>query len=309
MAFSKTSASSRDDVCAQFAAFAVANAGFVDEAPIVVSGYTMQRLSKGGIYFYLLPTASGNNIALAMSYQKVAFFPGVNNGAQELPTLMTLWAFPGPYSNLYLYSDGISVFAVVEATNGIFNHMAIGKITKTENFVGGEFVQGGYYYNGTTNNGIFTYYGPFDNQNGPYFAGGNNTHSSNATGFIRAVPASGQLNDYRDFAAMSYFRNNQMAQGMVSVYGWIAPLMRDAPNAATLRTPMYPMYIAIRNPASGLFRISGYVEGIRVVPMKYTDPSEIIYTDWQAFPLTQKDGSSLSCPDSGNWGLAYKRAP
>jgi hypothetical protein len=311
MAYSLTTASSLQDVISQMHSFAVANAGFADAGDISLSGgRTLKRLSKGGIYYHLAPHATLNKIRGYMGYsaRSTDVPASTTSDSQPYDTIMSAWAFPGPYPSLYLYSEGTCVYAVVELTNGIFNHFAFGKITKTDTFTGGEFMTAGHYDTQFTQASIQYYY-PVDsgNQHAAYQGSNISAGQSSGAGFVRAAPAAGAFNDYRDFAGLGFLLNNQRA-GMSGPNSITDRLLRDSPNAATLRTPIFPMYVMILDPSPNLYRLAGYLPGVRACPNRYVDPAELILTDWQVFPLTQKNATGLICAPCGNYGVAYKRA-
>lgn len=308
MAYSQTTASSLTDVITQIIAYAVANAGFTDEGSATYSGSTKYRMSKNGIYwtFYTDYTSGFYRIRVRMSYSISGIALPTNANGQWDNTIMSAWGYGGPYPNLYMYSDGLTVHSCLEVTNGIFTHLSVGNITKTDTFTGGEYCAGNYYerkYGSGT-----TYFYWDDAYGSPLFSGGWNTRSgTSALSFVRAVKPTGATNNEADFAAFSYWRNDQHAQG-VFMGGPCDYLMRDAPNTATLRTPLFPSYIFIRDQVTGLYRSSGYVEGMRLVQIEYLNPAEIILNDWQVFPLIRQEGDSINAPVSGTWGVAYKRA-
>lgn len=307
MSFSLTTATGIPDVISQFHAYAVANAGFVDAGDIVLAGpRTMKRLSKGGIFWHFVPFATGNGIRSFMGYTaEITDAPGVSGDAQPQPTYMSAWSFASSYPSLYMYTDDSDVvFAAVELTTGIFNHIGFGSITKLESFTGGEFLTAG---EGETTFGggpVFFYSIDSQQQHAPYVGQYANVIANAGAGFMRI---SGTNTDYQDFAGLGVTFNTNRA-GMNSVHGISDEVFRDAPNEATLRSPIFPMYACILDTVTGLYRISGYVPNIRLCPNKYLDPAEIILTDWQTFPLTQKNASGLLCAPCGNYGLAYKRA-
>ena len=307
MTYSVGTATGTPDVISQLTAFAVTNCGFTAQADQAVSGSrTMKRISKGGIYWHFVPYASGNGILCFMSYAlETTDVPGTTSTAQPYGTRMSAWSFASSFPNLYLYTDDSDVvFACVELTTGIFNHIGFGTITKTETFTGGEFITAGD-CEATFVSASVTYFQDVDASTnkavyqGQYATSGTTTGSS----FLRI---SGTNSDYRDFAPLGGTLNSNRA-GFSAVKGLNQEIMRDAPNAATFRTPMFPMYVAILDPVSSLYRLSGYIPSIRVVPNKYVDPAELLLTDWQCFPLTQKNATGLLCSPCGNYGLAYER--
>lgn len=309
MSFSLTTASSIVDVISQLHAYAVAHAGFSDAGDVTVSGSrTMKRLQKGSVYWHFVPRSTGNGIVsfMALAARTTDVVSTTGNG-QPYDTRMSAYAFPGPYPSLYLYSEGTCVYATVELTNGIFNHIAFGNIAKVDTFTGGEFLTAGCYENTFVQSGQTYFFDVTSGNQHPPFAGQLAQGASQGAGFVRAAPASGALGDYRDFAGLGFLLNNQRA-GMSGPNSMVDRLYRDSPNAATLRTPLFPMYVTILDPAPGLYRIAGELPGVRGCPNKYIDPAEVILTDWQCFPLTQKNATGIVCAPCGNYGVAYKRA-
>lgn len=306
MAYSQTTASSLTDVITQIIAYAVANAGFTDEGSATYSGSTKYRMSKNGIYwtFYTDYTSGYYRIRVRMSYSISNTEAPTSANSQWDWTIMSAWLYGGPYPNLYMYSDGLTVHSCLEVTNGIFTHLSVGNITKTDTFTGGEYCAGNYYERKTPSN---TFYWD-DSYGSPLFTGGYNTRiNTSALSYIRSVPATGYTGTEADFAGFGRIRNSQLANGvfMGSPFDY---LMRDAPNTATLRTPLFPVYIFLLDPVTGLYRSSGYVEGMRLVQMEYLNPAEIILNNWQVFPLIRQEGDSINAPVSNVWGVAYKRA-
>lgn len=311
MAYTQTTASSLQDVISQLCAFAVAQAGFTNNGTATYGGKTYHRISKGGIYWTFVDSyySSKNHILLRMSYNISDTVSPTNLNGQWDWTVMSCWGFAGPFPTLYMFSDGSAVHGVLELTNGIFNHISFGNIQKTDTFEGGEYCASQFFdrqywdvgYNANR------YYWD-DHFGSTMFPGGwiTRPYTSNLS-YIRSVQVSGVTNAEGDFAAFSNNRNNQHAIG-VGVNGILDPLMRDSPNSATLRTPLFPCYVNVRDPVTGLYRSTGYVGNIRLVNMKYVDPGEIILNDWQVFPFIQEEGTGISCPVTGNWGWAYKRA-
>lgn len=319
MAYVQTTASSLPDVISQICAFAIANAGFADVGNDTFDGKTYHRISKNGIIWTFFDEYSGgkHRINFRMSYSVATGFAPTNLNGQWDWTTMSAWGFPGPFPNLYIFSQGNAVHAVLELTTGIFNHISFGNITKTDTFIGGEYCASQYYERQYYDGGILSNRYYWDDAYGStMFSGGWHTRPyTSRLSYIRSVRAAAaspyadgtEKYDERDFAAFSYNRNDQHAVG-VGVNGFADYLMRDSPNAATLRTALFPAYINIRDPVSGLYRSSGYVEGIRLVDMKYLDPGEIVMNDWQVFPFIAEEGLGVSCPVTGTWGWAYKRS-
>lgn len=314
MAFTQTTASTCDDVIGAICSYAVANAGFADAGTTVVNSVTRRRISKGGIFWTFYADTSANplyRIKCRMSYSVGNGVDPTSTTGQSDWTYCSFYTFSGPFPNVYLFSEGTCVHCVVEVTTGAFTHISIGQITKTETFTGGEYVSMMYQesrngnplkfiFNGSGASCIFS----GDGQRGTGYSG----YSYN--GYIRDLAGKASYGDYRDFPGIggsnSYWSDIRACSGS-TFQGPTAEIFRDAPNVATLRSPVFPMYMFLRDPTSGLKRLSGYVPNVRLCPMKYLDNGETILNDWQVFPFCAKESDNYNYPASGNWGLAYRK--
>lgn len=317
MAFSQTTASTIDDVIGAICNYAIANAGFSDAGTTVVNTVTHRRISKGGIFWTFwkdgTSAATRYRIGCRMSYSVAANVEPTNLNGQFERSFCSFYNFPGPFPNVYLFSEGTCVHCVIEVTTGVFTHISIGQITKTETFVGGEYVSCMYqdYRAGTP---LRYSFGP-NGSNGTLFQGdgARNTSYGSTTygsGAIRDLAGKSAYNDYKDFTPIGgsnqYTADLRACTGS-AMRGPTSEIFRDAPNIATLRSPVFPMYIFLRDPTSGLKRMSGYVPNIRLCPMEYLDNGETILNDWQVFPMTAKESDLLYYPASGNWAFAYRK--
>lgn len=339
MAFSQTAVSSLNDLTFQIAAFAVANAGFTDHGTITLAGgdynsaggQLMRRISKGGVYwsfFAVVGSAEVLDLNFVLGFMSLSLptdYPATASpnsfrtyGGPINNSRMSAWSFAGPYSGLYMFTEGSCVHAVIELSSGIYNHISFGNITKTDTFVGGEYLHMGSYSQATYDSPTGTYK-PMNvdgsGNTGMWF--GSPITSSNPLPIFSQSGAAGKnyirnqgavvYNDRRDFAIFaSGLEEGQAASG--STRGFLLDtLLRDTPNAANLRTVMFPQYIFIRETASETYKIAGYVPGVKVVSLETLSEKEIVYTDWQVFPLTQKNGSNQFASNSKNLGLAYQR--
>lgn len=314
MAFQQTTATNQDDVCAQIAAFAVANAGFTNNGTIVVSTKNIQRLSKGGTYFYFGNNNAGNGGATAslvryrMAYNLAATMP-TSTTSQEFDAYWGFYTFPGPYTNLFLFTEGTVVHCAVELTNGIWTHMSFGHMTKTDATIdGGAFMTASIY--AYISGSIWQAPTSYQNGNVPmwlYWANGNLNRPSFPSGYMlhrRAVP----FNDYRDFAEMGVVRNGIGCFPNAAINSAYNDLVNRTPNVGTNRSIMFTNYVALHDSVSGLQKLAGYIPGMRVLNMRNIDEKEIIYTDWQVFPFSQRNGNNVNAVNTSDWAYAYKRA-
>lgn len=316
MAFSQTTAATIEDVIGAICSYAIANAGFTDAGSTVVNTVTHRRISKGGIYWTFWKDGTSSltryRIACRMSYSIAPTVEPTTLNGQYDRSFCSFYNFQGPFPNVYLFSEGSCVHCVVELTTGAFTHLSLGQITKTETFVGGEYFGGVYQENLTGSPQQYSFggtnYGSLfsgDNSRGTNYGG-----ASFEAGAIRDLAGKAAYNDYRDFPAMggtNLYPTDYRASNGSMLYGMTHEIFRDAPNVATLRSPILPMYIFLRDPTSGLKRMSGYIPNVRLCPMKYLDNGETILNDWQVFPLVAKESDRYSYPTSGNWGVAYRK--
>ena len=241
------------------------------------------------------------------------------------PLAIGFWDFSGPYSNVYMFTDGDVVACVVELAVGIYTHFCIGSITKTETFTGGDFIAG-MASSRTTGlhrrigeggcNGLFP---------GVELAigikhGGVNRGVGTSSPFgygskIYAVPLSGANTQYNRFATFSEYSDNNNASGEsqsgINVWSFrtTSPTttFHVGANSANQRTPLWPNIIRLLNQNNNQWRISGHTPLIKFCFIDHLQPGDIIFDDWQVFPLSQYNGDRTQAPDSQNIGVAYKR--
>lgn len=309
MAFTVSSATDISDIINQISTFSATNAGFTNHG----SGL----LSKGGIYWKLTNPAIAlwggfYHLSIHMSYSSTLF--DEDHGAFG-PTMASFYTYAGPYSNVFLFTDGVSVNCVVELTTNVYTHLSFGSITKTDTFTGGEFTAGVFADNKQWNGVINAFqYDAFWNTN---FMPGEDTTAiptlSYPGSYVRSIKPAGADNNHLDFIGFKRRVAEQSAFGCVGKLNAdgndspIQELIDRSPNDSTLRTPLFPTYIFLRDPLTAMKKMSGYVANCRLVNMTYLDPEDVILTDWQVFPIVSKVTNLEYYPNSGVWGLAYKR--
>lgn len=321
MAYSVSSATNVNDLISQVTAFAVANAGFTAQGTTTETstGRTLTRISKGSIYWTFrlgdnLGTTNVNALEARMSYSIAANVSPTSANGQTGWGRMSLWNFSGPYSNVYMYTDAtnVAVHVAVEVAAGVYAHMSFGSIIKTDTFTGGEYLSCSYteYKAGTPN-----YVGGVENSNNSAIFPGQFLNISGGAGvyltYLRSIPTTGSTGDQLDFLPACAQAGSGVAARLSQfggLNGWSGLLMRDSPNTATLRSPMFPYYVARLDTASQNMAIAGYVPGARLISNEYIDAAEILLTDWQCFPYAEKNGGNVSCPSSSGFGIAYYRA-
>ena len=334
MSYSLTTASSIDDVISQVCQYAVDHAGFAWESSTTVGGRTQFRISKNGLYWnfraelYNPLMGPAWRIKSYMTTVLVNLIEPTELQGQYRATMTSLWNFPGPYPSLYLFSEGTCVHMVLEVTTGVFTHMSFGAIAKTDNFVGGEYLVGNFAdYRSSYPNSLGQYpYLPeltngyqsiaFLGDNGVGTATGGLPSQAYHYSYVRNVLDNPPTKAYGNFAtvglAVSFAvgpGTELQCAGMAGAGGMTDRIFRDAPNLGTLRSPIFPMYVTLRDPISSLRFLAGHIPNVRLCPMKYLDPGEIILTDWIVFPYIAKESNLVNYPSSGNYGLAYRRVP
>lgn len=313
MAYSTVTASTLDDVISQICAFAVANAGFTDEGTATYSGATHYRISKGGIYWTFVRSTydSRYHILARMSYSISNTSDPTPSNGQRNWTEASFWGFSGPFTNLYLFSEGTCVFAVVEVTAGVFTHLCIGNITKLDTFEGGEFVAGTFldYGYSTGSPSVWQYQDANSSQNCTMFPAAKDDKTLEAyTTSMRWVKPSGRVNNENDFATFAANRNNNQAVGDTQE-GFTEQMYGRTPNSATSRSVLFPINIYVYDYVlnNGLYHLAGVVPGIRHLNMRLLDPAEVTLNDWQVFPYCAKSSNKVNYPYTANRGFAYKK--
>ena len=324
MPFTQTAATTINDVISQVCQYAVDHAGFTWENSTTVGGNTVYRISKGGIYWsfrYDTNTTTGGTQYRIKCWMTTSLVTNVDPTflvGQRTPSSVSFWNFPGPFPALYIYTEGTCIHMVLEVTTGVFTHMSFGKITKIDTFIGGEYLTGNSVEYRPSNGTWYPYQFNISNDS-PIFCGdeiigstmptdNNGRYVSSFHSYIRNVLDVPPANENGNFARMGQYIDGQIS-GMCGPNGMTSRIFRDTPNVGTLRSIVLPMYATIRDPVSRLCRLSGYVPDVRLVPMKYLNPGEVILNDWQVFPFVAKESDKVNYPETANWGLAYKKTP
>lgn len=319
MAYTTGTASSIDDFLTQFVTFAVANAGFTNEGTVTSSAgtgsRTIHRISKGGVHWFFLKSPDNKLFAGRMGYSALP-----NGGNPDTPgsayqstyTYFSTWNFTPPYVGHYFFTDGTCVHAAVEIASGIFNHWSVGIVSKYGTWTGGEYISGGYYYH--VSNSDYTDF------NSPYACRPFNDVQQNNIGVYCYARCTNTGTDSTDFKALNGVYNNTsgmfvgIAGGQDGVASFYNQVIRDAPNAFTNRTPIFPgvfrRYDYENN--SGLASLAGkipYVGFLKMTPDM--NAKDIINTDWQVFPITMRTGGNTLSPSGASlsyeYALAYRR--
>lgn len=313
MAYQVTTAASIDDVCAQVAAFAVAHAGFTLDGTYLRNGLTIRKLKKGDIYWHfgqynLALGSSAFNVMIGMGYTGGTSWPTTAQGA-EFVSYWTFNAFNGPFTNLFLFTDGENVHCIVEMTNNIFTMMSFGKQTTTDSgFVGGEYhTSNDFHYKSGSLYGAFS--SPSQG-NTPIWTAYSYPNSTTFTssGYMRHCRTGVPAGNYLDFAKQ-WTRRNNIGWFPAGVWSYNDDLVqRSPPNAGTNRTIMLQVFNDLWDSTADLMVTVGHIPNLRFLNMHGISPKSIIYTDWQVFPISQQQGDNVNVPNSLDYAHAFKRA-
>lgn len=334
MAFQQTSASSQDDVIQQTINFAISNAGFSDAGSVTVpgadstglsNGRTLFRCSKLGFTWGFCRVRGGTNprpnFGFYMQFgdnSNIERPEGDVLSTPRTPCRVSCYDFSGPFSNVYLYTDGVSVFCCIELAQGIYTHFGFGSIVKTENFVGGEFIAGMDLEN-TPGHPYSIWSASFAN---PMFPGSRVTNRPSQTNFhsaspfpsyVKSIPISGVDTGFSRFASFSKVRDNNVASGEAMngiSHDWVHSSYDSSSNirasSHNQRSPLWPNIIRLDHQTNDLFRVSGHTPILHYCFMDFLEPGSLL-GQYQVFPYSQKNGDSVLCPNSGGLGIAYKR--
>ena len=331
MAFQSGTATSYTDFFTQLRTFATANAGFANEGTTTINSNTVHHLSKGGIFWSfeetvtLVTTFTFNFARMRMTYTKptVTFDEATPTG-QPRYTCFGTNASTGPFTAHTFYTEGTAVHAVLEVFPGVFQHLSFGSLTKSGAWTGGEYLTAGSYQSTVGSILRFDQSGfnqfPFSDEWGAGHNSGTGTgFTGTCLGFVRYQQSGSNEDDFAPLSLTGAKLNNQQCK-MSATHSTVrtdtqllSALVINSPNQANLRTALFPMYVRLRDytantPAAlDAYFIAGTVPGVRVCNVSELNAYEIINTDWQTFPTTQKDGDNLVAPISEIVGFAYQR--
>lgn len=318
MAYTTGTASSVDDFLSQLVTFAVNNAGFTNQGQVtssVASGSrTVYRVSKNGVHWFFMRLTANTGFVGRMSYSA---FPDLGNpdspgtAFQTHYTYFTTWAFTPPYVGHYFFTDGTCVHAAVEVSSGIYNHWSFGSVTKWGGWPGGEYLCGGYYNVKSGPN--------YRDWNSGYHCRPFNDYPQNQLSNVYCyLRATNTGTGSTDFKAMNsgYENSSGMFCGIITgndngITSMFAQVIRDAPNAYTNRTPIFPGLVRRYDyeQDSGLTSLAGIVPYVGFLKFPQDmNAKDIINTDWQVFPITMRTGGDETVASGSDvWAFAYRR--
>lgn len=313
MAYTTGVSGSIADLLVAVRAFAVSNAGFTDHWAnrwVFSSGgttYDMFQMSKNGVYYTFQYTSSVLNLSTATA-------PGTSGSLTGQPGAnATYYAsirqFQGPHIAYWLFNGGYSgtgpcVHVVVEVVNGVFFHFSFGEIEKQGSYSGGQYVTGTYHATSAS-----FYSNPLSGYNTVPWSGFSN--SPNLGGHIRfpsgagtECAAWGAASGANRVASGSWTSNNAGAGDGMDV-------TRYCYNTFNNRAPLIPIEVLCSNNTVSagydLWIPMGNVAGAASVNTRNIDPKQVMLTDWQVFPVFEKNGDGISYVTGQYLGLAYRR--
>ena len=335
MAFQTGTATSMGNFFTQLRAFATSNAGFTDGGTDTINTNTVHRLSKAGIHWSFeetltvtlqaSPLLTENYARMRMTYSQPTSGTGFTDSipiGQPRFSCFGTFANAGPYTGHIFYTEGDAVHAALEVFPNVFQHLSFGSITKFGTWTGGEYLTAGSYQriqSSTRQYASAFSQLPFSDVEGSGHLPGTGTgFDSPCIGFVRYDQTGTSLDDFAPIGAFNL--NNQRARMCnmiepkdIQNNSMLSGMLFDAPNQGNLRTPLFPMYVRLRdynaNTPSTLdaYFVAGVVPGVRMCNISELNAKEIINTNWQTYPVVQKIGVSNVAPISDSLGFAYER--
>ena len=292
-------------------AFAVANAGFSDETTgaVTSTGYEIFNLEKtvdgvtASYTFYDKDSYSAGTLP-QRDIECSMIVPGQETTSQLRLTRMSLFGVSSSYKGYWFFTEGTCVHAVLEIVPGVFNHISFGNITKFGSWTGGSYIDAGVFNSYGSTSGI-TWYIPLDgsanfnstsiSNTSPPFAG--LTWYSAAT-YSGVIHANIGVNDVHQIGNRSATRRAFMFSD--------GSAFKTRTNGATLRAPLTPSYVRLRNSANNMYHLAGSIPGVRAVNIQLINPAEVVNTNWRVFPLVAKVADRNEYPPTGSYALAYE---
>lgn len=335
MAFTtSTSVADLDVFLSDLISFAVTNAGFTNIGNTAIDSDTLYRLSKttDTITTYwgfrnLDPGGTGTAVSNIVVRSRIMHLSPTATNFIDAPsgaahfTNMGTFNFRGPFTRYYFFTDGNSVFSVLEARPGIYCHLAFGNMNKIGTWTGGAYLTGNNQriFNGVWNNIDSS----LTNSQQNIFmcrlnAGPNSTYGGS---FFR-VDNAGSTNDFQ--AVCGPTNSINASCNMPPNFGFSSPditpsvaaipyghtIFRASPNTFNLRTPILPIFFFRQSSVvTSSVNMYGQVPNIGFFDITNITPGALLDGSWRAFPLVQKAGDNTQATVTGQYGVAYKEIP
>ena len=318
-----------DQMLSDLIDFAVAEAGFTNEGKVSAIGGNIitdfYRISKNGIYWWFLGStftvSPFPSTVATIQCRMMLTLPTLANRStlslgQDTTCEMNTWTVTnGPFIASNMFTDGTSVFMVVETLSGVFTHLAFGEVTKFGTWSGGQYLTAQSHRSYSTTVGwslVSSASYVFDAESSdtvragavyfPINSNGNNTdfvmECANFTSFTERSCK---------FASIGDDDLDDIASGYRQLEGLSGILLWATPNSVNNRAPIIPVYLTIREPATNNVIVAGHVPNVGVIRVDNIQPREIVDVEWQVYPHVRKAGADFVAPITGRTGMAYKR--
>lgn len=301
--------------------FAAAN-GFTKLATLTGTGRQtdMYRLQKGSMYWWFVGFSSTDpdyGTYGRIESRMMTTLPSVANretaglGQRELTHTFLYDKPDGTYDNYFFYADSDAIHCVVEVDATIYTHLSFGIINKMGTWTGGEYLSG-------SSTEIAIGYSPssgfswVDGVIVPVFGGSNSANEN--TGYLYYPYES--HGDQRDWSAFHHAdvltegRRTKVPIAITDGRTAVYTLFNSSPNTFNERAMMIPLYLHVYDNRSGgslRYIPAGDIPNARFINMTNISPQAVVNTDWDVFPIFQKSGNQFDAPQSGAFGVAYRR--
>jgi hypothetical protein len=299
MAYQATSATSVPDFIDKLATFAGANGWTVHRNDLAGALRTL-TVSKGGDYVHVWNTNSTDVLIRA----SVGYDGGLSPSSQPNQSVSSGGSNfgTGPFSNVFFFENASCLFAVVEISSGIFQHVCFGLLTKYGAYTGGTFFD-------TTNYDLgYDPHNPLYHYNHALFS----QHSQGAAGGGVRCDVDGNTNYFAPFRNPTVYAT-PVASGGFGEYGGgdypnrvLEAFYNRSINSWSGNTPLQPIKIRVERPGTYYSEI-GHVPGMRFLNMtrfQVGDEFSVGPDTWKVFPWIRK-GYVLNQPYSSELAWAY----
>lgn len=308
MTYQTGTPASLTDLMDDLVAFAVANAGYVEQANYTASTFDYVALSKGGIYTGLsYKDASGGGYVLMNT--STAWAGSGLLTAQTGAAAKNAYAYIGLTPIEYwMFTDGDCVHCVVETSSSCYSHFSFGTLTKHGTYTGGEFVSGNYW-----NSASWESSSSCRHLDGYTTTAGNTYHNH-----IRCTYGGNTIAYLGHNGSTGYnnARNLWLAAGFYNGNSTDYELWRHQPNSFNGRAVLIPPeFFVAYDLASGTNPTGwiplGRIENAAFLRIDNLNAEQVVNTDWMVFPWSMKNPTSPTLAigevNTENIGIAYKK--
>lgn len=317
MTYATGSATTMDNLMAAIFAFAVAHTGMTADSlvsqhwPIASTQdtdlYNFKTLSKGGRYWsfawrtdklFGMPTLTNTQ-----NWEDYASDVTLANGPRSPTQMFPIFA---PFTSYHLFTEGTVVHCAIEMSNGSWQHMNFGDVTKYSAWpaAGGHYLSMQWFELNSfyDNLGVDCFYLFSD-------VGGN------APGGVQASYMAITYGGLKWGSWTGNLQGNPFQANALSAYSFMRGIadriIRDQPNVFNDRAMGLRMDIFVKDNQTGgsnLWLPCGYIPNIRAINIRDLNAKDIINTDWMVFPVqTKGHGLINTYATTGNYGWAVRK--